>query len=276
MEMSGRFAGYDARLQLPEDAIPIDGDPIRLEQVVTNLVDNALKFTSKGGTIAVRVEQDSGWPTLTVEDTGIGIPADLAPHIFEPFVQDRGSTRHGIGLGLGLALVRGVAELHGGGVSVRAGEEGRGTALQVRLPPGSEAASARHAPAAVTAGPQRILLIDDDPDIRDALGALLELDDHVVTVAASGAEGLRLALSDPPDVALIDIGLPDIDGYEVVQRLRRDPRGAAIVAIALTGYGQPADARRALAAGFDVHLAKPVDRSKLAAVLRSERRSLTT
>jgi signal transduction histidine kinase/ActR/RegA family two-component response regulator len=276
MEIGGRFSGHDARLLLANDVIAVHGDRIRLEQVVTNLIDNALKFTPSGGSVTVGVALDAGQPTLTVEDTGLGIAADLLPRIFDAFVQDRGSREHSVGLGLGLALVRGVAELHGGQVGVRGGAGGRGTAFWIRLPSSDEVVPERISRTEVSVGPRRILLIDDDEDIREALSALLELDDHVVTVAANGAEGLRLALSDPPEVALVDVGLPDIDGYELVRRLRGDPRGDAVVAIALTGYGKPEDAKRALAAGFDVHLTKPVDRGELVAALDSRRRSPTT
>jgi signal transduction histidine kinase/ActR/RegA family two-component response regulator len=276
MEIGGRFSEHDARLLLASDVIPVDGDRIRLEQVVTNLIDNALKFTPSGGSVTVGVALDAGQPTLTVDDTGVGIAADLLPRIFNAFVQDRGSREHGVGLGLGLALVRGVAELHGGQVGVRGNPGGRGTAFWVRLPWSDEVVPGAISRPPASVEPRRILLIDDDEDIRDALSALLELDDHVVTVAANGAEGLRLALFDPPDVALVDIGLPDIDGYELVRRLRGDPRGDAVVAIALTGYGKPEDAKRALAAGFDVHLTKPVDRGELGAALDSRRRSPTT
>jgi signal transduction histidine kinase/ActR/RegA family two-component response regulator len=276
MEMGGRFSAHGARLLLADAAIPVSGDRIRLEQVVTNLIDNALKFTPSGGTVTVSVGLEAGAPTLIVEDSGIGIAEDLIPRIFDAFVQDRASGQHGAGLGLGLALVRGVAELHGGNVGVRAGAGGRGSAFWIRLPLSADVAPERAQLIDVRVEPRRILLIDDDEDIRDALSALLELDDHEVTVAAGGVEGLNIARSDPPEVAIVDVGLPDIDGYEVVRRLRADPQTSAIVAIALTGYGKPEDARRALAAGFDVHLTKPVDRRALAAVLRSERRSLTT
>jgi signal transduction histidine kinase/ActR/RegA family two-component response regulator len=276
MEIGGRFSGHDARLLLANDVVPVDGDRIRLEQVITNLIDNALKFTPSGGSVTVGVALDAGRPTLTVEDTGLGIAADLLPRIFTAFVQDRGSRKHGVGLGLGLALVRGVAELHGGQVGVRNGAGGRGTAFWIRLPPSHDVVPERTSPTELSVEPRRILLIDDDEDVREALSALLELDDHVVTVAANGAEGLRLALSDPPDVALVDVGLPDIDGYELVRRLRGDPRGEAVVAIALTGYGRAEDAKRALTAGFDVHLTKPVDRRELAEAVDSGRRSPTT
>lgn len=272
MEMSGRFSEHDAQLRLAADAVAVDGDRIRLEQVVINLLDNALKFTPQGGTVTVCVAEDAGQSTLTVEDTGVGIAPDVVPHIFDAFVQDSSTGQHSRGLGLGLALVHGVVDLHGGDVSVRRGSSGGGTLFEMRLPRGSESVTARATEPESDAASRRILLIDDDADVRAALSALLELDDHVVTVAANGADGLELALSDPPDVALVDVGLPDINGYEVVRRLREDPRGDTIVAIALTGYGQAADARRALAAGFDVHLTKPVDRAELAAVLRSASR----
>lgn len=276
MAMSGRFSEHDAQLQLTSEPAPVDGDRIRLEQVITNLIDNALKFTPPGGTVTVRVAQHEERSIVAVDDSGVGIAPDLMPNIFDAFVQDRSSVRQSRGLGLGLALVRGVAELHGGDVRVGAGPGGRGTTFEVRLLRADELAPTRVTDTAVTPDPRKVLLIDDDADVRAALSALLELDDHVVTVAASGALGLRLALADPPDVALIDVGLPDMNGYEVVGRLRADPRGEGIVAVALTGYGQPEDVRRALEAGFDVHLTKPVDRARLAEVLQSRRRAVTT
>lgn len=272
MEMSGRFARHDVRLRLASEPVSVDGDRIRLDQVVTNLIDNALKFTPPGGTVTVHVEADAGRSILTVEDSGVGIATELMPHIFDAFVQDTRSVHRSRGLGLGLALVRGVAELHGGEVRVRSGSGGRGTAFDVSLPRGGEIVPASATAIEEAADPKRILLIDDDADVRAALSALLELDDHIVTVAANGAEGLARALSDLPDVAFVDVGLPDMDGYEVVRRLRDDPRGDTIVAVALTGYGQPEDAQRALSAGFDVHLTKPVDRTALAVLLRSASR----
>jgi signal transduction histidine kinase/ActR/RegA family two-component response regulator len=276
MAMSGRLSQHDARLELSSEPVSVSGDRIRLEQVVTNLIDNSLKFTPPGGTVSVSVRKDAGASILTVEDSGVGIPTELMPHIFDAFVQDTTSVRQSRGLGLGLALVRGIAERHGGDVRARSGADGRGTAFEVRLPQGDDIVPAGVSSAEAAAAPKRILLIDDDADVRAALSALLELDDHEVTVAASGAEGLAIALSDPPDVAFIDVGLPDLSGYEVVRRLREDPRGDMIVAVALTGYGQPEDARRALAAGFDVHMTKPVDRARLADVLRSRRPTPTT
>ena len=275
-KVAGRFEGYDADLRLAEEIIPVDGDRVRLEQVVANLVDNALKFTPVGGSVTVSVGQAAGWGVLAVEDTGTGIAPDLLPRVFEAFIQDRRSGLHGLGLGLGLAVVRSIAKLHGGDVAVRENPSAPGTRIEVRLPLSKEAAPPRSEPAAVGTDSRRILLVDDDPDIRSALRALLELDDHLVTVAASGSEGLTLALADPPDIALVDIGLPDMDGYEVMRRIRSDDRGKRIFAVALTGYGQAEDARRALAAGFDVHLTKPVEHDKLTAVLRSERRPATT
>lgn len=276
MAMSGRFSEHHAELELSSEAAPVDGDRIRLEQVITNLIDNALKFTPPGGRVTVRVAQHEERSIVAVDDTGVGIAADLMPNIFDAFVQDRSSVAHSRGLGLGLALVRGVAELHGGDVSVRAGPGERGTTFEVRLPRSDKLTPAGVTDIAVTPDPRKVLLIDDDADVRAALSALLEFDDHAVSVAANGSLGVGLALSDPPDVALIDVGLPDMDGYEVVRRIRADPRGDRIVAVALTGYGQPEDARRALAAGFDVHLTKPVDRARLAEVLRSRRPTPTT
>jgi signal transduction histidine kinase/ActR/RegA family two-component response regulator len=276
MEMGGRFLAHEARLALAAEAVPVEGDRIRLEQVVTNLIDNALKFTPTGGSVTVGVGRDAGWSTLTVEDTGVGIAPELAPRIFDAFVQDRFSSERGVGFGIGLALVRGVAQLHGGDVTVRSGAGGRGSAFRVRLPLGTAVTDSRPVAVRLATDLRRVLLIEDDKDVRSALSSLLELDGHIVTVAANGAEGLQRALSDPPEVALVDVGLPDMDGYEVVRRLRGDPRGERVVIVALTGYGKTEDVQRALAAGFDVHLTKPVDENDLAAALRSERRSLTT
>jgi PAS domain S-box-containing protein len=240
-------------------------DRLRIEQIFTNLLDNALKFTPAGKRIDVAVRREAGSALLEVVDEGKGIAPELIDHVFDLFVQGpRNAQDNRGGLGLGLALVKRLAELHGGTVAVASAGIASGASFTVRLP------AAAHPPAYVPArtvvapaGARRILIVDDNDDARTMLEAVLAHEGHHVQGARSGASGLALAADSPPDVALIDIGLPDIDGYEVARRLRaaRPPRELAL--IALTGFGQAEDQRRAFAAGFDAHLTKPVTPDRL-------------
>jgi len=269
-----RAAGVTERHDVSVDGRPVwvTGDATRLEQVVTNLVSNALKFTPAGGTIRVWAGVEGGDALLRVSDSGVGMSPELLPRIFDLFVQgDQPPERASGGLGIGLTLVRQLVELHGGRVKARSAGPGQGSVFTIRLPVArttvSDDAGERHAGVA----PCRILVVEDNADARDMLLALLTLDRHEVVTAADGPAGVDAALRLRPDVALVDIGLPGLNGYEVARRIRATESGRAIKLIALTGYGQSEDMRQAREAGFDLHLVKPVEPGRLDEALRALR-----
>jgi two-component system CheB/CheR fusion protein len=259
-------AGLGIDLDLPVSPVWIDGDPIRISQTFGNVLHNAGKFTDAGGRIAVslREETDRGAAVLTVRDTGIGMEPELLARIFEPFSQADGSLdRSRGGLGLGLALVKALVELHGGSVDAESPGAGRGTKIALRLPlaQGEESAPASLDPPEAAAGSsRRCLVIEDNVDAAESLGLLLRLAGHESEVAFDAEEGLEKARRLRPEIVLCDIGLPGrMDGYAVARAFRADPELRAAFLIALTGYGQDEDRRRALDAGFDTHLTKPAD-----------------
>lgn len=266
-------------VSLPQEALLVSADAGRLGQVVTNLVTNAVKYTPAGGGITITGSREAQWAILRVADTGVGIAPETLPHVFELFVQggeSRRRTESG-GLGIGLALVRRLVELHGGTVEARSEGLGRGAEFVVRLPlvfaedvrRGEERRASR---SASVLAHRRILVIEDDVDARETLHLLLELEGHQVSVAAGGREGVALATENRPEVVLIDIGLPDINGYEVARQLRAT-LGDHVLLVALTGYGRAEDQRRAREAGCDVHLLKPVSPDDLARVLEDADKS---
>ena len=256
---TGRTGNY----LLNMDTAPawVDGDPTRLEQIATNLIDNALKYTPPGGAIDISVLEDKDEIVLTVRDTGVGIAEELLPHVFDVFVQASTTLdRSQGGLGIGLALVRRLVELHGGSVSARSGGASAGSTFEIRLPRANAAAPpVIDTPAFEGGGKPNVLLIEDNDDGREMMATMLTACGYPVRNAADGLQGVQMALTHVPDVALVDIGLPGIDGYEVARRLRRDDSTRHIKLIALTGYGLAEDQRRVLEAGFDMHLVKPVD-----------------
>jgi len=265
---TGRTAGYRIDVDLAPNWV--DGDPTRLEQIATNLIDNALKYTPAGGSIDIRIGAEDDEVLLTVSDTGVGIAPDLLPHVFDVFVQGSISLdRAQGGLGIGLSLVRRLVELHGGSVSARSAGGGAGSSFTIRLPraePDQAAAPAMAAPAPDSAKPA-VLLIEDNEDGREMMATMLDVYGYPVLQSADGLDGVQQALSQLPKVALVDIGLPGIDGYEVARRLRANPDTQAMRLIALTGYGLAEDQRRVLEAGFDMHLVKPVDIAQLLGAL---------
>jgi CheY-like chemotaxis protein len=264
---TGRTASY--RINSKFGPGWVDGDPTRLEQIATNLIDNALKYTPGGGSIDITIDTIGEDVVLSVRDSGVGIPPDLLPHVFDVFVQGSISIdRSQGGLGIGLSLVRRLVELHGGSVNATSTGSGAGSTFEIRLPR-TEPDNAADAPArTVTAGDKpTVLLIEDNDDGREMMATMLDSYGYAVTQARDGLEGVRLAASEQPDVALVDIGLPGIDGYEVARRLRKDPATSEIRLIALTGYGLAEDQRRVLEAGFDLHMVKPVDLATLLARL---------
>lgn len=248
----------------------IFADELRIEQVISNLLENALKYTPAEGHVAVRVFADGDTAVLEVADDGIGIAPELIGRIFDLFVQGHQTLdRAQGGLGLGLTLVRALVRAHGGEVQARSDGPGRGAAFTMRLPrvlaPSRE--TPRAAPMPSVSAPRRILIIEDNDDAREMLRVVLAREGHDVYEAADGPTGIDVAASVVPDVALIDIGLPHVDGYETARRIRAGRSGTAILLIAVTGYGQAEDRQRALAAGFDTHLTKPVSVEQVAAAI---------
>jgi signal transduction histidine kinase/CheY-like chemotaxis protein len=276
---TSRERGLTLVYEEPPGPVYVDGDRVRLEQIVNNLLTNALKYTPSGGRVAVSVTASSGGgqgeeekeeAVLRVADTGMGIAGDTLRTIFEPFTQsEQALDRAQGGMGLGLSVVRTLVRLHGGTVAAASPGPGRGTTFTVRLPRG---ASASLAPDDLTpisrreVHPRVILIVEDGPDNRETLQELLEALGHTVHVAVDGVEGVDVALSVRPEVALVDIGLPRLDGFEVARRVRA-ALGRQIFLVALTGYGQPEDRTRAAVAGFDAHLTKPMDLDALERLL---------
>jgi CheY-like chemotaxis protein/two-component sensor histidine kinase len=261
-------AGLAVRLEAPETPVWVQGDATRLAQILDNLLDNAAKFTPPGNEVSVRVEAQEGRreAVVVVCDTGVGIDAALLPRVFESFTQaDRSPDRSKGGLGLGLALVKGLVELHGGRIEAASEGAGRGACFTIRMPLEDEPAALAERPTAPAEGkkPLRILVVEDNQDSAESLRTLLTLYGYEVTVAHTGPGGVAAALKTRPDVVLCDIGLPGMDGLAVAGALRKSPETAEARLIAVTGYGQEEDRRRALEAGFDEHLVKPVDPDQL-------------
>src|SRR5262245_40581332 len=260
-------------ISLAGESLWVSGDPIRLEQIVTNLLDNAVKYTPPGGRIDVRVTSEGPYAVLCVRDTGVGIDPDALPRIFDPFVQANPiSDRSGAGLGLGLTLVKRLVELHGGTVSASSAGPNRGSEFVVRLPLASPAmrAPGPAEPPSASKRARHILIVEDNPDVREILRLLLEAWGHRVEEAESGERGLEILQRSHPDVLLVDIGLPDLDGCTVARAARSTRGGDALLLVAITGYGAAADRRRTREAGFDAHLTKPFDERELARILASE------
>jgi signal transduction histidine kinase/ActR/RegA family two-component response regulator len=265
------------RYRGPEQPLLVHADPVRLEQVITNLITNARKYAARG-TIDVLVAEHDGEALLEVRDTGVGIAPEMLGRVFELFTQVEGTLdRAKGGMGIGLTLVRSLVELHGGTVSAESSGIGSGSVFTVRLPRFHESERAavslpsdrERTSESRGARQYSILVVEDNPDSRELLITLLEARGHHVLSAADGTSGVEAALEHRPDVLLIDIGLPLLDGYGVAQRVRAALGGEPYM-IAVTGYGQPDDRRRALAAGFDLHLTKPLDIARLDVLLSAE------
>jgi signal transduction histidine kinase/CheY-like chemotaxis protein len=248
----------------PTDPIIVHGDPVRLEQVVTNLLTNARKYTPANGMVSVSLSRAGEDAVLCVSDTGIGLAPDMLERVFDLFAQADGTLdRAKGGLGIGLTLVRRLVALHGGDVTASSSGLGQGSTFQVRLPRVSRAVAPvpTRSPIRVVNPQQRqyqVLIVEDNPDSRELLARLLERLGHRVYAAEDGPTGVEEALARRPDVLLVDIGLPGLDGYGVARQVRNQ-LGRDVYMIALTGYGQPDDRRRALDAGFDAHFTKPLD-----------------
>jgi len=262
----------------PRGEFFVDGDPTRLDQIISNILTNAMKYTPEGGHVQVTLERDAekDEAVLRVRDTGVGIAPERLNMIFELFGQAENAIgRSQGGMGIGLALVRNLVELHGGNVTASSDGVGKGSEFIVRLPlthplPAAPPPPEQRAPAANTNVARRVVVVEDNADVRDLLKLRLKRLGHHVESAPDGETGLATVLKERPDIALIDIGLPDIDGYEVAQRARQ-ALGESIILIALSGFGQPDDKRKAIESGFDQHLTKPVEFRDLQAVLMRRR-----
>jgi signal transduction histidine kinase len=263
---------HELTVDVPEESLEVEGDLTRLTQVLGNLLNNAAKYTDPGGSIAVTVRRVGTDVDIRVRDNGIGIPPELLPRLFQLFTQvDGAAHRAQGGLGIGLALVRQLIQMHGGSVTAYSQGPGHGSEFLIRLPlrvRGGREIPAPEAPVAQAARQgHRILLADDNRDALDSLATLLQCDGHEVHTAADGAEALEVAAEHHPDIVLLDIGMPKLDGYEVARRIRAEPWGKNAVLIALTGWGQDEDRRRSREVGFDSHLVKPLDPEALSTLL---------
>ena len=256
-----RERGHRLSMRLSTEALPARADPVRVEQIVCNLVNNAAKFTPAPGEITVETSLEGAAARIEVRDTGVGFLPETADKLFAPFLQMNPTLdRSAGGLGIGLTIVRRLADLHGGSVEASSEGPGRGSRFVVRLPlaAGEREAPARQEEPAAPRRRCRVVVIEDNADIRATMHTLLTHWGHEVEMEPDGPSGLARVLAIRPDVAVVDIGLPGLNGYEVARGIREKlPRGK-IRLIAITGYGQPAERERALAAGFDVHLLKPV------------------
>jgi PAS domain S-box-containing protein len=267
--------GHELSVSVPPVPVFIDGDLTRLAQVVSNLLNNAAKYTERGGRITLTAERQGSDAVVSVRDTGVGIPAAMLARVFDMFTQvDRSLDRTHGGLGIGLTLVKRLVELHGGSITAHSDGPGRGSEFVVRLPaviesPRAPERSDRPGEPAAPAAALRILAVDDNRDAAASLGMLLRIMGHDVRTAHDGLEAIELADEFRPDVTLLDIGLPKLNGYEAARRIRQQPWGRGMVLIATTGWGQESDRRLSRESGFDHHLVKPLDPAALLDLLAS-------
>jgi CheY-like chemotaxis protein len=262
--------GHELTVALPSERVWVGGDLVRLAQIFANLLGNAAKYTERAGTISLSAECEKGHVAISVRDTGIGIAPELLPRIFDLFVQgDRSVARSQGGLGIGLTLVRRLVELHGGTIRAASAGPGRGSEFVVRLPVCGEALPLKDSPdnGATQKNSQhrgqRVLVVDDNVDAAESLAMVLRLSGHEVRTAYDGPAALAEARAVTPDVVLLDIGLPGMDGFDVARQIREDQGLSHLRIVAVTGYGQDEDRRRTQEAGFDFHLTKPVDPTQL-------------
>jgi CheY-like chemotaxis protein/two-component sensor histidine kinase len=259
---------------LPDEALWVDADPVRLAQVLSNLLNNAAKYTPEGGRIALKAERRGDDIEVCVSDNGFGIPRERLESIFDMFTQLESpvATPAG-GLGIGLSLAKGLVLLHDGAIEARSEGPGHGSEFRVRLPAGSmrvnDAPTATNEPA--TRDRLDVLIVDDNRDVASSLSTFLQLIGHDVRVAHDGERALQLAEEFHPQTMLLDLGMPGMDGYEVCRRIRKAAWSRHMRLIAITGWGQDEDRRKSAVAGFDAHLVKPVDPETLAQLLRDRR-----
>lgn len=272
IETARPHLGHELTVSLPSEPIELYADRVRLTEVFANLLNNAGKYTAKGGSISLTAERVGAEVVVTVKDTGIGIPPEHVPRLFEMFSQVAPALeRSQSGLGIGLALSRGLVEMHGGAIEARSEGIGKGSEFIVRLPVLAEGAVTEPERRAGEGSPpvtgRRILVVDDNSDAASSLATLLRLDANDVQTANDGLEALEKAPDFKPDVILLDIGMPNMNGYETCRALRAQPWAKDVAIIALTGWGQEEDLRKSKEAGFDAHLVKPVDHAGLMRVL---------
>jgi two-component system, sensor histidine kinase len=263
-------AHHTLRLHLAEEPVWVHGDPARLSQVLTNLLNNSAKYTPRGGEIALSTARDEGWAIVRVRDNGMGIPAESLPSVFEMFGQlDRPDKAPG-GLGIGLALARRLVDLHGGTLIARSDGAGLGAEFEVRLPSiaaGLDDPTEGNLPRPPRARRLRVLVVDDNADLLDMLAVAVEGEGHEVQKALDGSSAVSAAMAFRPDVVVLDLGLPVMSGFDVARALRRDPGLAHVRLVALTGLGQADDRNQTRDAGFDHHLTKPADPLELQRLL---------
>ena len=265
-------AQLNVSVSLPPAPLYLHADPVRLAQVFSNILNNACKYTEPGGRISFSAERQGSDVVVTVKDTGMGIPPDKLDSVFEMFTQiDRTLERSQGGLGIGLTLAKRLVEMHDGTISAHSEGPGRGSEFVVRLPIliGTPKAETPKPTAEPTALPRRILVVDDNTDAASSLALLLKITGNETHIANDGLEAVGAAEKFRPDVVLLDIGLPKLNGYDACRRIREQPWGQNMVIVALTGWGQEEDRRRSKDAGFDGHLIKPVDYAALMKVLAS-------
>ena len=265
---------HDFRTELPSEPVHFVADPLRLAQVLSNLLTNAAKYTDPGGMLRMRASCSGEVVTISVVDNGIGLPADAISSVFEMFSQVASSRDHSEGgLGIGLSLTKGLMELHGGEIEARSAGVGHGSEFIVRLPIRNTNVSHQKPAIVSTSAPavsRRVLIADDNRDAGDSLAELLRMDGHDVAVVHNGQEALAAFSAFQPEVALLDIGMPELNGYEVARRVRQGSLGRAVTLIAVTGWGQDRDKAQSLAAGFNHHLTKPIEADRLLEMLRSD------
>ncbi len=270
--------GHKLSVSLANEPLYFEGDPTRFEQVICNLLSNAAKFTPSGGRIEIGCRADNGQAMISVRDNGRGLASETIPRLFEAFYQvDQGLARSEGGLGLGLMLAKRIIELHGGAIDVTSAGLGQGSEFIVRLPLAEQSArtsaNGDQGTATCGGGGLEILIVDDSPDAVTTMKLLLEVRGHETRTAANGPEALAAFDESAPDVILLDIGLPGMDGYEIARRIRKSEHGDHVKIIATTGYGRDEDRRRATEAGFDYHLTKPVNFHTLEELLNGIRRT---
>jgi PAS domain S-box-containing protein len=270
-------SGHELEVRLPAEPLRLEGDATRLSQVFQNLLNNACKYTPRGGRITLRAEGSESEAVVSVRDTGVGVPKEMHERVFELFtrtnpIEDIKTS----GLGIGLALSKQLVGLHGGRIELESAGAGQGSEFRVTLPLSewrerSVAASASVPAASVMARQRRVLIVDDNHDAAESLAMLLRLAESTVATAADGPRALEMLETFEPEIVLLDIGMPGMDGYDVARRMRASSRGKELVLVALTGWGQASDKRRAIEAGFDEHMTKPMDPAELHGLLALER-----
>lgn len=274
--VDGQAVEHRLTVQLvsPQTPLLVDADAVRVEQIVSNVLTNAVKYTPDGGHIGVTLEGDGEQAVIRVKDDGVGIAAERIGSIFELFAQAENAIgRAQGGMGIGLSLVRNLVQLHGGSIEAASDGVGRGSEFVIRLPLAATAEAPAPRPTAekdkgraTAVSPRRIVIVEDNNDVRDLLRLKLKRLGHDVEAAGDGNEGLQVLLDKKPDLALVDLGLPGLDGFEVAREVR-ERLGEGIVLVAVSGFGQPEDKRRAIAAGFDEHITKPADVQDIERVL---------